>query len=228
MNALRNSRFPLFIKVNQLANGIDQSALFSPRRALCARISRHLLLCKLALSPGRHGVLSNRHTAEEVDASGEEERVYVDLESISQVFPASPANEPDSWDIAFQRSDIKINSGASGAGAVGIHDIFEGDWEAITAVPADVDYHRDDVDALAFVTYPEGGGSCSGVDTDYGWYHYSYFCNEGDGIHHISPRDVVYIVKDGDQFWKLRMLGYYSDNGDSGHLSAECSPIAAN
>ena len=65
------------------------------------------------------------------------------------------------------------------------------------------------------------------MDTDYGWYHYSYFCNEGDGIHHISPRDVVYIVKDGDQFWKLRMLDYYSDAGDSGHLSLEFAPIAA-
>ena len=169
----------------------------------------------------------NNVTAAEVDASGEEEWVYVDLQSISQVFPSAPASEPDSWDVAFQRSDIKINSGASGTGAVGIHDILQGDWEAITTVPADADYHSDDSDALAFVTYPEGDGSCQGVDTDYGWYHYSYFCNEGDGIHHISPRDVVYIVKDGDQFWKLRMLDYYSDAGDSGHLSLEFAPIAA-
>mgnify|MGYP000176840800 CR=1 FL=1 len=170
----------------------------------------------------------NNVTAAEVDATSEDDWVYIDLQTLSQTYPSAPASDPDGWDVAFKRSDIKINSGASGAGEVGIHDIYQGDWDSINAVPGDADYHRDTDEALAFVTYPEGDGSCSGTATDYGWYHYSYFCDEGNGIHHISPRDVVYIVKDGEQYWKFRVLDYYSDSGDSGQLSVEFAPVAAN
>ena len=168
----------------------------------------------------------NNVTAAEVDASSEDDWVYLDLQTLSQAYPSEPGSDAAGWDVAFKRSDIKINSGASGAGNVTIHDIYQGDWDSITAVPGDADYHSDTGEALAFVTYPEGDGRCSGTATDYGWYHYSYFCDEGNGIHHISPRDVVYIVKEDDQFWKFRVLDYYSDDGDSGHLSLEFAPIA--
>lgn len=54
----------------------------------------------------------------------------------------------------------------------------------------------------------------------------SGFCDDGDGVHHISPRDVVYIVHDkAGASWKLRILDYYSDIG-SGNFTLEYAPVS--
>ncbi|MFP5306812.1 MAG: HmuY family protein [Gammaproteobacteria bacterium] len=166
----------------------------------------------------------------DVDASDENLWVHLDLTNAQQVVPTAPANDPDSWDIALKRTDLKLNGGSSGAGVVAIHDVLRDDWSARAAVPADADWHSDADGALAFVTYPpaERGPSaaCGNVNGDFGWYYYSGFCNDGDGIHHISARDVVYIVRGRDgNYWKLRMLDYYSDAGASGHPSLELAPL---
>ena len=53
-------------------------------------------------------------------------------------------------------------------------------------------------------------------------------CNDGEGMHHISPRDVVYVLRGRDgNYWKLRMLSYYDEAGTSAQLSFEYAPIAA-
>ena len=109
--------------------------------------------------------------------------------------PATPTTDAAGWEIALQRSDIKLNGGASGAGNIAIHDLLRDDWAARSAVPADAEWHTDSsAEELAFVTYPprEIGGECAfDADGDYGWYYYSGFCDKGNGNHHISPRDVV-------------------------------------
>ena len=47
-------------------------------------------------------------------------------------------------------------------------------------------------------------------------------------MHHISPRDVVYVLRGRDgNYWKLRMLSYYDEAGTSAQLSFEYAPIAA-
>ncbi|MFA5939796.1 MAG: HmuY family protein [Sinimarinibacterium sp.] len=170
-------------------------------------------------------------TQADVDASDESAWVYVDLTHAQQVAPADPANDPAGWDLALKRSDIRLNGGASGAGSVAIHDGLRDDWAARSSVPADAEWHTDTAEALAFVTYPprETGGECAfAADGDYGWYYYSGFCDKGDGLHHISPREVVYIVRGRDGlYWKLRVLDYYSDTGEAGHSSFEFAPVPA-
>ena len=167
----------------------------------------------------------------DVDASDEEAWVYLDLTGAQQVAPAAPANDAIGWDLAIRRTDIKVNGGTSGAGTVAIHDMLRDEWSARDAVPADAEWHSDAANALAFVTYPprETGGECAfDADGDYGWYYYSGFCDKGDGLHHISPRDVVYVVRGKDGlYWKLRMLDYYGDAGEAAHPSLEFAPLPA-
>lgn len=173
--------------------------------------------------------VNSASTRVDMDASSEVQWTYLDLSRANQAIPATPRSDAHGWDIAMQRRDLKINGGSSGAGSLEIHAMLRDDWNTRSSVPAGADWHTDVADALAFQTYParEIGGECAtNGDGDYGWYYYSGFCNKGNGIHHISPRDVVYLVRGQDgSVWKLRMLDYYSDSGTSGFPTLEYAPI---
>ncbi|MEC9363676.1 MAG: HmuY family protein [Pseudomonadota bacterium] len=165
-----------------------------------------------------------------VDASDEDAWVYLDLVQATQVVPASPANDPPGWDLAWRRTDIRLNGGSSGAGSVGVHDILRDDWDTRTAVPGDAEWHTDADGALAMLTVPprEVGGECTfGADGDYGWHYYSGFCDKGNGNHHVSPRDVVYLLRAHDgSTWKLRILSYYdADTGAAAFPVFEYAPV---
>jgi hypothetical protein len=168
-------------------------------------------------------------TLVDVDASSEEQWVYLSLLNAQQIVPSDAADDPRGWDIAWRRSDIKMNSGNSGSGTVELHAGLRDGWDARATVPADAEWHRDVTDALAFVTYPprETGGECAfDADGDYGWYYYSGFCDKGNGNHYISPRDVVYVVRDAaGNPWKLRVLAYYDDAGAAAQPRFEYAPI---
>jgi hypothetical protein len=173
----------------------------------------------------------NNVTVAHVNATDEEKWVYLNLTEQRQVVPDNPSND-SSWDIAIMRTDIKINGGSSGTGSVGIHDMLDADWDGVVGEPQGAEYHRDEVDALAFVSYPKavrtGDSSCGGINSDFGWYYYSGFCNDGDGMHHISPRNVVYVIRGQDQaIWKFRTLNYYSDSGTAGKYHIEYTPLSS-
>lgn len=164
------------------------------------------------------------------DASDDTDWVYIDMEGGRQVTPAAPADD-DSWDLAVRRSDFKLNGGASGSKNVEISDMLRDDWDARSSAPAGAAYHTDADGALAFQTYPvsetPSSAACGGVNGDHGWYYYSGFCNDGEGIHHISPRDVVYILRSrSNKLWKFRVLDYYDSAGSSAHPSFEYAPVS--
>jgi hypothetical protein len=164
-----------------------------------------------------------------LDASDENAWVYLDLSGAQQVAPADPANDRFGWDLAWRRTDLKVNGGISGASEVAIHGALRDDWDARKSVPDGGQFHTDETGALAFQTYPlrEVGGECAfDADGDYGWYYYSGFCDKGQGLHHISPRDVVYVVRDRNgETWKLRVLSYYGSAGEAAHPRFEYAPI---
>lgn len=165
-----------------------------------------------------------------VDASDEAAWVHLDLTGAAQAVPANPNNDPAGWDIALRRTDIKLNGGSSGAGSVEIHAGLRDDWAARSSVPAAPEWHTDVEGVLAFATYPppeaEPRSECFNINQDIGWHYYTGFCDEGDGIHHIYPRDVVYIVHGRDGLnWKLRVLDYYDAAGESAHFTIEYAPL---
>ncbi len=165
-----------------------------------------------------------------IDAQDENAWVYVDLGNAQQVQPVDALNDAV-WDLAFKRSDVKMNSAVSGAQEVAMHDMPEADFVTLSVVPADADFHQDNDDGYAFVTRPPaentGDSACGGINGDHGWYYYSGFCNDGDGTHRISPRDVVYVLRDVDgDNWKMRFLSYYDEAGNAAQLRVEFAPIA--
>ena len=167
-----------------------------------------------------------------IDATDENAWVHIDLTAARQVVPSNPDQDAAGWDLAFKRTDIKLNGGASGTGTVAIADGLRDDWDSRSAAYTDpARYHTDAEGALAFITYPAaertGDAACGGINSDFGWYYYSGFCNDGDGIHRISPREVVYVVQGRDgNYWKLRMLSYYDAAGSSGYPSVEYAPVS--
>lgn len=166
-----------------------------------------------------------------INATDNNAWVHIDLTAARQVVPGDPGNDPSGWDVAFKRTDIKANSGVSGSGMVAIADGLRDTWNTRTAAYTDgMKYHVDEADKLAFITYPAaertGDPQCGNINSDFGWYYYSAFCDDGKGIHRITPRDVVYVVKGRDgNYWKLRMLDYYDAAGTSGHPSVEYAPV---
>ena len=173
-------------------------------------------------------------TRVDIDATSSDKWVYLHLSQASQVIPSAPKSDPHGWDIAVKGRYIRVNGGASGIGQVAIHDMPRDDWSARATLPAGIEWHTDAStadDNLAFVTWParEVGGQCAlSVDGDYGWYYYSGFCDKGSGLHHVSPRDVVYLLRGQDgAVWKLRITDYYSDAGASKYPTLEYALISA-
>jgi hypothetical protein len=154
-----------------------------------------------------------------VQATDEQLWVYLDLTNGVQV---QPDTADSNWDLALRRTDIKLNGGSSGPRNVGIHDMLREDYTALAGVPADANFHQDSESGLAMLTQPPaentGRAACGGIDSDFGWYYYSAFCDEGNGTHHISARDVVYVLRGRDgNHYKLQMREYYDQNGTAGY-----------
>lgn len=172
-----------------------------------------------------------------VDAS-QEEWIYVDLETLSQVFPDNP-DQDDVWDLAFEAAAIKANSGASGAPPTAepvyiyadkVEDNVVYDWDSLATSPefSGDTWHQDQAaagdsgnpnddgeeDQYVFSTFPEADEDPSTtVCGDYGWYYYNFFCAQPN--HAIVERvNVAYVVRSTDcRYYRLRMTDYFNQDG---------------
>lgn len=172
-----------------------------------------------------------------VDAS-QSEWIYLDLETMSQVFPETPDSD-DIWDLAFEAAAIKSNGGVSGAPPTAeevyiyadkVADDVPYDWDVLATSPEfDAStWHQDtstagdsgnpnddgEEDQYAFSTYPAPDQDPSStVCGDYGWYYYNFFCAQP--AHAIVERvNVAYVVRSTDcRYYRLRMTDYFSAEG---------------
>lgn len=162
-----------------------------------------------------HTDLGNGVTRSSVDATSEEAWVYLDLDTGNEVSPASPELDPD-WDIAFQRFQVRSNSGISGPGGVQTAILMEQDFDALTEAPSsgwriDAEDSDDEGTEPDYVFLQEGH-----------WYGYDL------ATHTLRPREWVYVVKTGaGAHFKLQFLGYYDDAGTSGIPSFKWAPVGA-
>ena len=112
-------------------------------------------------------------------------------------FDAVPA-EDGAWDIAFSRTLVRTNSGASGAGEGGAAEAETSDLDAIDA--AAESYAADEEVALPG---PPGSGTTPANPVLNGWYAYD------PSTHTVSPRDAAYLVRTADGgHVKLRVLAW--------------------
>jgi hypothetical protein len=148
--------------------------------------------------------------ASEVNATDMQSWVYFSLQSQQEVTPDGP--EPStSWDLGFQRSNVKVNSGTSGAGSVMVA-VASGSFDSVTQAPAG-GYIADaaDTDQDGSPDYAFGAGD--------GWYNYD------PATHVLTARDTVFVVKTPGGNFKLQFSSYYDAAGTPGMPQFRWAPL---
>ncbi len=147
-----------------------------------------------------------------VDATAEDRWIYVSLVDGVQLDVDDPQIDA-SWDLAFQRFQIKLDGGVSGPAGVEAVVIDDAAFEDVEQAPAD-GYVGDQPD-----------GDDDNEDPDYAlreWYDYNIM------THLLTPAPVVYVIRTGDErHYKLAIEAYYDDAGTSGHVSFRWAPVDA-
>jgi len=136
--------------------------------------------------------------ASQVDATSMMDWVYFSLQSQREVTPADPGQSQE-WDVGFQRSNVKINGGVSGAGGVSVS-ALSAPFDDVVAPPADgylEDAEDADMDGSPDYAFAAGDG----------WYEYD------PASHTLSARDTVFVVKTAGGAFKLQFSNYYDAAG---------------
>lgn len=108
------------------------------------------------------------------------------------------SNDSD-WDLRFEGYTIQVNGGVSGPGQAGAV-IVDEPFDAITDASDLEGLYRGDV--------------YGGVFDAHRWYRYDL-----RGNHQIWPTYDVYLIRRGDEVYKVQLTSYYSATGDSRHIT---------
>lgn len=134
-----------------------------------------------------------------VDASDPEGWVYLRVDGTQVEAPDTPEDSLD-WDLGFRRTQIKTNSGTSGAHLAGGRLGPDGSvYDEITTSPTT----RFRADVLLPIPGPPGSGEFSGNTALNDWFAYD------EATHEVSPKDQVFLVRSavGD-YAKLQIRAY--------------------
>ncbi len=137
-----------------------------------------------------------------IDATSEEDWVYMDFELCETVSVSTPETD-ESWDIGIRRFNPKVNGGISGSGGMEVATLLGADFDTVTSAPADgyvTDAEDDDDDGIP--EYALGD-----------WFDYNF------ETHILTPIDAVYVAKTVEgNYVKIQFEDYYDDAGTSGFM----------
>lgn len=128
--------------------------------------------------------------------------VYFDLDAGAVVASGSP-----DWDLRFEGWDIRVNGGVSGSGQAGALTTTETFAEVADASEPPPNLFRGDAYGGVFAASP--------------WYRYNL-----DGLHQIWPTFDVYLVKRGTSVFKVQLVSYYGEAGESREITFRYSPLS--
>lgn len=128
-----------------------------------------------------------------VTLDGSAGRAYLDLVN-------GTVGSPSAWDLALDGWDIRVNGGVSGSGGVG-------------AVLADEPF-ADMADAGDAPASVYRGDAFGGVFDANPWYRYNL-----EGNHQIWPTYDVYLIRRGETIWKVQLIGYYDEAGNTRRIT---------
>jgi hypothetical protein len=103
------------------------------------------------------------------------------------------------WDLSLDGFTIRLNGGVSGSGAAAAAETTE-DFEAIATASTDPRAYLQD--------------NFGGVFNSHPWYRYNL---TGENI--IHPTFDVYLVKRGDDVYKVQLINYYGAAGEPRHIT---------
>ncbi|HEY0715550.1 MAG TPA: HmuY family protein [Polyangia bacterium] len=148
-----------------------------------------------------------------VDASGDAQWVYLDLDRGAAVTPSDPGFER-TWDLGFQRFKIKSNGGVSGGAGVEVALLTDATLTSITNAPA-TGWALDAPD-----------GPDTNADPDYVFNQGATWFAYDPATHLLVARPNVYVVQTGDgNAYALQILRYYDGAGTAGHLTFRWKPL---
>ncbi|MEM6368561.1 MAG: HmuY family protein [Myxococcota bacterium] len=163
----------------------------------------------------------------QTNASDREAWVYVDIDA-QEVIELTEPGDVAEWDLAFRRSNIKINGGHSGRGPVELAPMAGASFDDVTQAP--VALYRVDLPAVGEVD-PERPSFINDDGTDFalgrshdasptGWFDYDI------RFHTLSGANAVFAVRSSEnQYFKVRFIDYYNDAGTSGFPTFRWAPI---
>lgn len=142
--------------------------------------------------------------------------IYFSLSQGKEITVSEDTHASDtSWDLAFNRYNIRTNSGASGNGKGGALDTGLTDFDAVSTVPAGTFT----VDEEAEIT-----GSFTGDGITYAESTLNKLLAEAIAFAGppptYTPNNHVYIIKTADgKYAKLQVESFYDDEGNSGFMT---------
>lgn len=162
-----------------------------------------------------------------VNATSQVDWIYFDLETGTQLDVTQPMVNSQ-WDMSFQRFKIKINGGNSGSAGNALQPLKGQDFDTLTSPPnsftpnitdradsgSGTDACRPGINntLFAYLDSTFTGNAC--------WFRYA--------ARRLTPRDIVYVHKTGDgNYYKVKVVNYYSDTGTSGNITFKYSQVSA-
>lgn len=158
-----------------------------------------------------------------LDATSQVEWVYFSFSKGEIVNISDPKNDL-SWDIAFNRYNVRTNSGVSGLGKGGVFRLDEKNFDNVSQVPTDLTYEIDIEDSIAVrngVQKIERNKLISGdIGSETGWWSYQMPVG-GAATPTTTINQWIYIVKDANGTpVKIQLTDYYhTQSGTSGFIS---------
>jgi len=125
---------------------------------------------------------------------------YLDLETATEVDASAE------WDVMLDGWDVRVNGGVSGGGQAGAGLSGEAfaDITDVSAAPA-----------AAFA-----GDAFGGAFVAHEWNRYNL-----NGAHQIWPTYQVFLVRRGEDVFKVQLIGYYGPTGESRRITFRYAPV---
>lgn len=111
------------------------------------------------------------------------------------------------WDIRLNGYTMRLNGGVSGSGAAGAALATESFGDVTDAGDLVAQQYRTDRAGGVFSAQP--------------WYLYNVA-----GDHQISPTFQVYLIRRGDEIYKVQLTGYYNEAGAPRHITFRYAPLS--
>jgi hypothetical protein len=152
-----------------------------------------------------------------VDASAAASWALVDLGSPAQLVPIADPASSATWDLGFQATKVMLNGGTSGPAQMVAHCLCQNAAATNEQVMAMTpESERVDFESVTRALIPAAPSSWSAtVFDERRWYRYNL---TGDD-HQVWPTYEVYLVKRGNEVYKVQLTGYYGADGAPRQIS---------
>lgn len=159
-----------------------------------------------------------------VDASSATTWALVDLGTPAQLVQVSDPAASPAWDLGFQTTKVMVNGSTSGSAGVVAYCVCQNasatNEQVKTMTP---ETELADFQAVTRAQIPAAGEAWSAEVFDQKrWYRYNITGSD----HQVWPTHDVYLVKRGNEIYKLQLTGYYGADGKPRQITFRYAKLA--